>query len=49
MAVVDNPIVVMKRYELKYKISREQEEFFREKVKGHMEIDKFGKTSIASL
>lgn len=49
MTTVDKPIVVMKRYELKYKISKAQEDFFREKVKGHMEIDQFGKSSIASL
>lgn len=49
MAVVENPIVVMKRYELKYLLSKEQEEFLRERLKGHMEADQFGKTSIASL
>ncbi len=49
MAVVENPIVVMKRYELKYLLSKEQEEFLREHLKGHMEADQFGKTSIASL
>jgi len=49
MAQVENPIVVMKRYELKYIISPEQKEFFLERLKGHMEADSFGKTSIASL
>ena len=49
MAQVENPIVVMKRYELKYIISPEQKEFFLERLKGHMEEDAFGKTSIASL
>ncbi len=49
MAQVENPIVVMKRYELKYIISPEQKEFFLERLKGHMEADAFGKTSIASL
>ena len=44
-----NPIVVMQRYELKYTLNRQQTESFKEKLKGHMEIDKFGKTSIASL
>ena len=39
----------MKRYELKYIISPEQKEFFLERLKGHMEADAFGKTSIASL
>ena len=42
-------ITVMKRYELKYLLSGEQTAFLREKLKGHMEIDEFGKTSIASL
>ncbi|MBQ5953107.1 MAG: polyphosphate polymerase domain-containing protein [Lachnospiraceae bacterium] len=49
MAQVENPIVVMKRYELKYIISPEQKGFFLERLKGHMEADAFGKTSIASL
>lgn len=49
MSIVENPIVVMQRYELKYKISREQEAFLREELKGYMEVDHFGKTSIASL
>ena len=49
MAVVTNPIVVMKRYELKYIITAEQEAFFRERLQGHMQVDKFGLTSIASL
>ena len=43
------PIVVMKRYELKYLLSAEQTEYLREKLKGHMEPDAYGKTSIASL
>ncbi|MBR0235281.1 MAG: polyphosphate polymerase domain-containing protein [Clostridia bacterium] len=49
MATVSNPIVVMKRYELKYILTPEQDKFFREKLRGHMEVDKFGLTSIASL
>ena len=43
------PIVVMKRYELKYLLSAEQTAYLREKLKGHMEPDAYGKTSIASL
>jgi SPX domain protein involved in polyphosphate accumulation len=39
----------MKRYELKYLLSGEQTEYLRERLKGHMEVDKYGKTSIASL
>lgn len=39
----------MKRYELKYLLSPEQTEYFREHLKGHMQADNYGKTSIASL
>jgi len=46
---VQNPVVVMKRYELKYIISPEQEEYFRGRLEGHMQVDQFGLTSIASL
>ena len=42
-------ITVMKRYELKYLLSGEQTAFLRDKLKGHMEADQYGKTSIASL
>lgn len=42
-------IVFMKRYELKYILNKEQIEQLKEKLKGHMEIDKYGRTSIASL
>ena len=42
-------IEVMKRYELKYLLSAEQTEYLRERLKGHMEVDEFGLTSIASL
>ena len=49
MAVVSNPIVVMKRYEMKYIMSAEQTEYFKESVRDYMKIDKFGLTSIASL
>ncbi|MBQ7503760.1 MAG: polyphosphate polymerase domain-containing protein [Ruminococcus sp.] len=47
--VVFNPIAVMKRYEIKYIISKEQEEFLKEKLQGKLFVDQFGKTSIASL
>ena len=49
MAAVSNPIVVMKRYEMKYILSAAQTEYFKKAVEGHMKIDKFGLTSIASL
>ncbi|MCR4615415.1 MAG: polyphosphate polymerase domain-containing protein [Clostridiales bacterium] len=42
-------ITVMQRYELKYLLSGEQTAFLRERLKGHMELDQYGKTSIASL
>lgn len=49
MGTVENPIVVMKRYELKYIMNPEQTAYFLECLKGHMEEDQFGLTSIASL
>ncbi|MBP5256566.1 MAG: polyphosphate polymerase domain-containing protein [Clostridia bacterium] len=42
-------VTVMKRYELKYLLTREQTGYLRKRLKGFMEIDKYGKTSIASL
>ena len=42
-------ITVMKRYELKYLLTGEQTAYLRERLKGHMEVDEYGKTSIASL
>ena len=43
------PIVVMKRYELKYILNKEQVEYLKEKLIGHMVVDQYGLTSIASL
>lgn len=43
------PIVTMKRYELKYILTREQTEALKERLVGHMSIDNYGLTSIASL
>ena len=42
-------IAVMKRYELKYILSKEQIEYLVNALNGHMEVDEYGKTSIASL
>ncbi len=42
-------ITVMKRYEMKYLLSGEQTQALLERLKGHMEADRYGKTSIASL
>ena len=47
--MAEKPIVVMKRYEMKYILSPEQTAFLKEKLIGHMELDKYGLTSIASL
>ena len=43
------PIVVMKRYELKYLLSAEQTEYLVRRLEGHMKLDQYGRTSIASL
>ena len=42
-------ISVMKRIELKYIISAEQLAFLRDRLRGHMEPDAYGKSGIASL
>lgn len=46
---VSNPIVVMQRHELKYLLSAEKTEYLKERLKGRMEPDRFGLTTIASL
>ena len=43
------PIVVMKRYEFKYILNAQQIAYLQEKLEGHMKLDEYGKTSIASL
>ena len=43
------PIVVMKRYERKYLLSGEQTEYLVKSLEGHMKLDQYGRTSIASL
>ncbi len=42
-------INVMKRYELKYLMDRGQTAFLMRRLQGHMEPDRYGKTTIASL
>ena len=42
-------INVMKRYELKYILNKEQVDYLVNKLNGHMVIDEYGKTSIQSL
>ena len=43
------PIVVMKRYELKYLLDAGQTAFLTSRLAGHMQLDQYGRTSIASL
>ena len=43
------PIVVMKRYELKYLLTGHQTAFLVDRLSGHMRLDQYGRTSIASL
>lgn len=40
---------VMKRYELKYRLSEDQLAYFKKEISKYMKIDKYGLTSIASL
>lgn len=47
--MAEGPIVVMKRYELKYILNRKQTEFLKEKMADYMKLDQYGRTSIASL
>ena len=49
VTIVENPILAMKRFEFKYIIDRDQERYFRKALEGHMQVDRFGLTSIASL
>ena len=43
------PVVVMKRYELKYLLDGAQTDFLVKSLEGHMKLDQYGRTSIASL
>ena len=42
-------IVTMKRYEVKYILNQAQTEFLKKELVGHMELDQYGLTSIASI
>ena len=42
-------IVTMKRYEIKYVLNKEQTDFIKRELNGHMHVDKYGLTSIASI
>lgn len=43
------PIVTMKRYEMKYLMDEAQTAYLTERLRGHMQEDRYGLTSIASL
>ncbi len=45
----DKIIVVMRRSELKYHLSKEQLAFFKNKIEEHMRVDKYGLTTIFSI
>lgn len=48
--MVNNPIIAtMKRYEVKYILNKEQLDYFKKALVGHMIMDQYGKTSIASI
>lgn len=42
-------ITVMKRYEMKYVLNKEQLDYLKSALVGHMIVDQYGKTSIASI
>ena len=42
-------IAVMKRYELKYILTKEQTIYFKEQIDRYMKIDKYGLTTISSI
>ena len=43
------PVVVMQRFELKYLLSAEQTAYLKKELEGHMLLDRYGRTSIASI
>lgn len=47
--VVTDPIAVMKRCEMKYLLDAEKTAYLKDHLEGHMQVDAFGLTSIASL
>lgn len=46
---MSDAINVMKRYEIKYLLTKEQTKYLVEGLKGHMVLDQYGRTSICSL
>ena len=47
--VASGPIAVMKRYELKYILTKDQVDYLVDALRGHMVVDQYGKTPIISL
>lgn len=47
--VKEEIINVMKRYEIKYRLNKEQVAYFKKQITNYMKVDKYGLTSIASL
>ncbi len=39
----------MSRYEIKFLLNREETDYIKQNLKGHLKIDSFGRTSIASI
>lgn len=46
---MSNHIATMLRFELKYKLSKEQCDYVKQALVGHMSVDSYGKTTIVSL
>ena len=44
-----NAVTMMQRYEMKFILTKDQLVAFQNALKGHMEVDQYGKTSIASI
>lgn len=42
-------ISVMRRYEIKYRLTKEQVSYFKKRILDHMKIDKYGLTTISSI
>ena len=45
----ESPIVVMRRYELKYLLTEAQTAALRDGLRGYMQLDRYGRTGIASV
>lgn len=49
LTVVEDPVITMKRYEMKYIITPEQEKRLIEGMSGRLHVDDFGKTTIETM